>query len=137
VVTSTFVAGTSDFQSNARIEAFANHLRNLIVFLYPDEYALKRYDVAAHHFLSGQDPYTLWLGRRPPLSSSLRAAKARADKELAHLTVQRIAGTPPSKAWPMRALAEELRQLFDVFISAADPNRLGAQARRAVPDQPL
>ena len=42
VITSTFVAGTSDFQSNARIEAFANHLRNLIVFLYPDEYALNR-----------------------------------------------------------------------------------------------
>ena len=137
MVTSTFLADMSEFRSNSRIEAFANHLRNLIVFLYPDEYPLKKDDVAAHHFVSAQDGYTRWLARRPPLSSSLRAAKVRADKELAHLTVKRISGTPPSKAWPMKALAEEIRQVFGVFISVADPNRVGDRVCQAVPDQPL
>ena len=94
--TSDTPAATGDFIRNAQAEAFALHLRNLIVFLYPEWFEPKRDDVCAHHFLDTPAPYEDWLKHRPGLSTVLENAKRRADKELAHLTTARIAGTPVS-----------------------------------------
>jgi len=133
VLMSSSLVPAFDFANNARIEAFANHLRNLVTFLYPDTYPLKQDDVAAHHFLPGADPYSRWLAQRLALSSTLQAAKIRADKEMAHLTNKRIAGTVTEKEWDMVPLAEEIRSLFKTFVRAADPARLGSDVSAAIP----
>jgi hypothetical protein len=122
----------TQFISNAQAEAFALHLRNLIVFLYPDRFPLKDDDVSAHHFLDSESPYEHWLQHRPVLSSALERAKSRADKELAHLTTARIAGTPPVKRWDPCALLRELNSVLASFATCADPNRLGDRARAAI-----
>jgi hypothetical protein len=127
VLQSAWVGMEPWFQKNSRIEAFATHLRNLITFLFPDEYPLKPDDVAAHHFISAPDPLQAWLAARPALSVSLRDAKVRADKELAHLTTRRIAGAPDQKAWPIAALATELASILKIFVTAADPSRLAPE----------
>ena len=98
----TASATTVWFLKNTRTEAFALHLRNLIVFLYQDQFPLKTDDVSAHHFLASPAPYEEWLRIRPKLSDTLARAKTRADKELAHLTTARLSGTPKEKEWDVR-----------------------------------
>jgi hypothetical protein len=114
---------TTLFFSNAHAEAFALHLRNLIVFLYPDRFPKKSDDVAADDF-SGD-----WLSHRPPLPAVLETAKKRADKELAHMTTLRIPGRPPEKHWNIRGLVRPLNDILALFATAADPTRLGPKAR--------
>ena len=115
---------TSKFEHNARVEAFVLHLRNLVAFLFPDAYTPYSDDVVAHHFLSDVDPYSAWLAVRPPLSNTLRDAKTRADKELAHLTSKRVPGSTKNKSWNTGPLIAEVRPLLDTFVTAADPKCL-------------
>jgi len=123
---------TRDFARNAQAETFALHLRNLIAFLYPDWFEPKRDDVCAHHFLDTPAPYQDWLRHRPGLSTVLENAKRRADKELAHLTTARIAGTPQEKHWDVLSLLREIDQVLAVLAQRADPKRLGSEAQAAI-----
>lgn len=116
-----------------RVEIFGVHLRNLIVFLYPDAFDARADDVSAHHFLPRGASPEPWLKARPPLSPTLAAAKKRADKELAHLTKLRIPGTPKYKHWVFAPLLGELHKVLCVFVEYADPDRLAPEARAAVP----
>ena len=120
------------FVNNATAEAFALHLRNLIVFLYPERFRLEADDISAHHFIDSKSPYEDWLRHRPPLPSILERAKIRADKELAHLTTARIAGTPPAKHWEPCALLRELKRVLASFAERADSNRVGVRTRTAI-----
>jgi len=120
------------FFANARTEAFAQHLRNLIEFLFPDRFGRRPDDVSAHHFLASRTAYSDWLKVRPRLSRALAKAKQRADKELAHLTAARMAGTPPPKTWLVCALLIALDDVLVVFAAQADHARLGAGARAAI-----
>jgi len=120
------------FVNNARVESFAQHLRNLIVFLYPDKFRLDKSDVSAHHFLAARSQYADRLTGRPVLSKSLARAKRRADKELAHLTDERIGGTPSVKLWNFVGLRRELYALLSLFVLRSDPDRLGPKAREAI-----
>jgi hypothetical protein len=122
----------AEFLKNVRTEAVALHLRNLIVFLYPDQFPPKSDDVCAHHFLASRTPYADWLKRRPRLSSTLRQAKDRADREVAHLTTGRIAGTPAFKYWDVDRLVWELGGVLVVFADSAATDRLGVRARSAI-----
>lgn len=124
------------FMINARIEAFANHLRNLIVFLYPDVYPVRPDDVCADHFIAAPDPRAAWTLGREKLSETLKAAKARADKEMAHLTLHRR-DEGNSKEWDLVGLAQELRELLRHFLSIADPARLHASVATEIPEGPL
>ena len=125
------------FLSMARIEAFVLHFRNLVTFLYPDYYRPKPDDVLAHHFFSGTAPWDTWLKARPLRSSTLEEGKARADKEMAHLTTMRIAGVQPQKTWDDIALGNEIRDCLNTLIEMADPNSLGPKVKAAIPIGPL
>jgi hypothetical protein len=114
------------------IESFAIHCRNLIDFFY-DEAAFGT-DVVAKDFLLGnQFPASF-----PTAASlSLKEAKRRAGKEVSHLTSERIAGTPPEKAWPAPGLLSEIRDLLLQFVQGAAPTKLHSKVSeyvRALPD---
>lgn len=126
------VPAKSWFLKMARIEAFVTHYRNVVVFLFPDTHAVKSDDVCAHHFVSGSDPLGSWLSARGSFSPKLKAAKARADKELAHLTTGRKAGVSKDKAWPVDDLTGELATVLETFVATADPASLGGMARRVI-----
>jgi len=111
---------------NALIEAFVIHLRNLIDFLYLDR--PQPNDVVAADFCGA----CIWEAQRPPITSSLDAARVRANKEIAHLTSQRIAGTPPEKAWEPSALAAEIRPLLRLFVTKAASVRLSPNVAAAI-----
>ncbi len=95
----------------AMIEAFVIHLRNLIDFLYMDR--PQSTDVVATDFC------TNWQTVRPTISPVLEKARVRANKELAHLTTDRLAGSPPAKQWDFSALAGEIRPLLRLFVKHA------------------
>ena len=95
----------------AMIEAFVIHLRNLIDFLYMDR--PQSTDLVATDFC------TNWQTLRPTISPVLEKARGRANKELAHLTTDRLAGAPPAKQWDFSALAGEIRPLLHLFVKHA------------------
>ena len=112
--------------NNALIEAFAVHVRNVIDFLYLED--PKPTDVVAADFL---DP-GVWRQICPDISPSLSAARKRANKEIAHLTTDRIAGSPPEKGWDFRALVTELKPLLQFFATKAPPTRCSQSVAAAV-----
>ncbi len=112
--------------NNLIIEGFAIHLRNIIEFLYQDN--PKRTDVVAADFL----PSGAWRGLLPVISSTLEAARVRANKEIAHLTTDRMAGRQPAKAWDSQGLADEIRPLLRLFVANALTTRLSPAVAAAI-----
>jgi hypothetical protein len=109
--------------NNILIEGCTIHLRNVIDFLY----LAKPFptDVVAEDFL----PIGDWDKIRPAITSSLDAARTRANKEIAHLTTERIAGAPPAKGWDFPGLADELRPLLRLVSARALPSLVGCRQR--------
>ena len=107
------------------IEGFAIHLRNVIDFLYTKPYPT---DVVAADFL----PVGEWEQIRPAITNSLEVARIRANKEIAHLTTDRIPGTPPEKQWDCSGLVTEIRPILQLFLSKALPVRLGPKVALAI-----
>jgi hypothetical protein len=104
---------------NALVESFVVHLRNLIMFLYPEK--VGPYDITSVDFFP--DP-TLWEAIRPRVSGTLLTARDRAHREIVHLTTARFFGRPPEKAWPISALTTEVRVLMRLFADHASSDRL-------------
>jgi hypothetical protein len=78
--------------NNAMLESFAVHVRSLIFFLFPEN--AKTDDVLATHFVS--DPAAFETARGVK-SEILKKAQARAGKEVAHLTYERLKVTAETK----------------------------------------
>ena len=111
---------------NALIEVFAIHLRNLVDFLYLER--PQPTDVVAADFCATGT----WEATKPPITRSLEAARIRANKEIAHLTSQRIAGTPPEKAWDPRSHATEIRPLLQLVVAKAEATRLSPRVAAVI-----
>ncbi len=108
--------------TNALIESFVIHLRNVIDFLYNDR--PKSDDVIAADYFHGSDKC---IEIRPVLSESLKKAKRRAHKEVAHLTYERLKVTPETKPWQFITISDEIRTVFGVFIKNVSKDKLHRQ----------
>ncbi|MGH2632400.1 MAG: hypothetical protein ACRDG3_03225 [Tepidiformaceae bacterium] len=117
------------FIRNARSEAAVLHGRNLIDFLYPRG-SSRQDDLRADHFYA--DPSVCRAETIPPELENLRA---RADKEIAHLTIKRLPGSPPEKAYDEAAFESLLARLRD-FVRAADPSKLHPSVNRLLVREP-
>jgi hypothetical protein len=109
------------FLDNVIVEAFGHHCRNLIHFLYPEYVGAMDSDVVADHFIPAArlDEWRVARGALPP---SLEQARRRANKEMAHLTSQRMDGTPPEKNWDIKGLATLLGEKLQTFAKLAFPD---------------
>jgi hypothetical protein len=105
-------AGT---ETSAFIESFGVHLRNLIDFFYRRG---KDDDVTAQDFL---DAGIQWNPSEPVV---LKDARARANKELNHLTQLRKSGTPKDKEWDTATLLREIDAVARDFAANASPKKL-------------
>jgi hypothetical protein len=97
------------FETNLKAEAFGLHLRNLIEFFYPSNPHPD--DVLAADYVAD------WNAKRPAITPLLESARARAGKELHHLTAQRTAGRPSHKAWDFEGIGKELKDVVSAFLS--------------------
>jgi hypothetical protein len=66
------------------------------------------------------------------MSGALQIARVRADKEIAHLTTDRITGSPLSKGWDFTGLATEIRPLMRLVATHALASRLSPKVRSIV-----
>ena len=73
-----------------------------------------------------------WEGIRPAISPRLEAARIRANKEVAHLTTNRITGSTPEKAWDVVNLVTEIRSLMRLFAKNAVATRLSPEVAAAI-----
>ena len=103
---------------NALVESCAIHLRNILYFLYADK--PQSTDIVAADYLP---PSSLNAIRRSE-SDRLKAARRRANKEVSHLTTDRMAGSPPEKTWDFVALGAELLPVLRLFAAEAETSRL-------------
>jgi hypothetical protein len=99
------------YERNAMIELCMIHLRNLIDFFTPPPSSLKPQgdDVIASHYVPD------WENHRPNISPSLEATRKRIHKEMAHLTMKRLAGAHPNKLWDFDAVSHGLRPSITAF----------------------
>jgi hypothetical protein len=111
--------GLTRTDANAHLESWVIHLRNLIAFLYED--APQSSDVTAHDFFPKPGA---WKGLRTQMSTDIQAARTRANKEVSHLTTQRIAGVPLQKMWKTPQLTAEVVDELRRFQQTASPSRL-------------
>ncbi len=105
--------------TNALLESFVIHFCGLLDFLYAER--SKPDDViAADYFSPGE-----WEKLKPPLSESLKKARGRAHKEVAHLTYERLNVTPEKKPWALISIANEIQIVMNVFLEHVPKHRLG------------
>lgn len=109
--------------SNVLIESFVVHLRNVVDFLYLD--APQKTDIVAADFCADG----VWHSVRPGISPVLEKARTRANKEIAHLTTDRLAGSSPAKQWTFREMADEVQPTLGVFAKTALAGRLSDRVR--------
>jgi hypothetical protein len=110
--------------------SFAVHLRNLIDFFWSAK-NIRQTDVLAEDFFGGNS-----LPKSFSLTTTLNDARIRANKQVSHLTTERIAGEPPEKNWPVPALLGEVQDLLLKFVRDASPARLDAKIGDFVRAQP-
>lgn len=110
--------------SNAILEAFVLHLRNVLDFLYEPDKPRPTDVLAADYFEPGE-----WKEIRPLLSSTLKDARRRANKEMAHLTTERIPRTPEAKEWDCAGLIAELRPIMELMAEKAHPFLLASNVK--------
>lgn len=106
---------------NTYIDSFVMHGRTLEFFFYPA--SVKPDDVIAAHFFTGPAD---WRSIRPSEPKTLKNILRRGNKELAHLTTQRISGSPANKAWDANSVTSEFIPVIRKFIDGASPTRLSA-----------
>ena len=100
--------------ANALLESFVIHFRALLDFFYPPANP-KADDVLATDYFADPDE---WERVRPPFSEALKRGRARAHKEIAHLTYARQDVTPETKPWPFVEIANEIQHLMQLFREA-------------------
>jgi len=103
---------------NALLESFVIHFRALIDFFYIDK-PQKDYVIAADFFVEKDS----WEKIRPPMSDDLSRLRARAHKEIAHLTYARLHVTPETKGWKFFEIANYIKSVMNLFFQKA-PNNL-------------
>ncbi len=106
-------------------EAFALHLRNLIMFFYND--APAPLEVVAADFCAEGS----WVEVRQSMTRTLSIAHKRAVKTLLLLTFERESHGAPEKAWDFDGLAAEIKLILLIFVKTALPERLASNVALA------
>ena len=98
--------------NNIALEAFAIHSRNLIDFLYLGGTKKDQpTDIIVQDYLE----YSIIERYLPPISQLLLEAKVKANKQAAHLTVDRIQYEKSGKGWKYLEILSEIMGSFSVI----------------------
>ncbi len=105
-------------ERNVCVEAFVIHARCLTDFLYTPATAHKDDILAEHYFTNPSD----YFRNRPEMHALLSVAKGRANKEMAHLTYNRVGKTLEEKQWSLE-IYNEINLAFSKFLNSLSPER--------------
>jgi len=107
---------------DAVLEAFVIHARNLVHFFFPQ--GAQPSDVLAEHYFPEAQT---WNAHRGTLPESLAPLRGRANKEVAHLTYDRLALTEETKRWEVVQVLKDLDALVAKFCAAVPPSLLSSK----------
>jgi hypothetical protein len=107
------------FAMNALVEVFGVHLRLLIAFVYDEP--RRDDDVSAEDYVAD---VAAWRRARRAMPRALKAARARIDKQIMHLTFKRYRGSAPQKRWTPQRLTSLLVPALRTFREHAARGRL-------------
>jgi len=112
---SNFFSNLDQFSRNLLIESLAAHTRVLVDFFYYDKKKYENNDIIAQDLLPSN---IVWSKLRPELPQILRDAKQKADKQLAHLTLDRIRLKREDKhGWNFYAINQEMNKIIECFYN--------------------
>jgi hypothetical protein len=95
--------------NNAFLSSFSMHARNLIDFLYLRSLRKDRpTDIIVQDYI---DEISL-VNHLPPITPLLEQTKTKADKQVAHLTFDRIAYEKSGKGWNFVQIATDIMKAF-------------------------
>jgi hypothetical protein len=104
---------------DAVLESFIIHARNLVHFFFPQ--GAQASDVLAEHYFPTPKDWNSLRGELPP---SLVRLRGRANKEVAHLTYDRLLVTSKAKSWNTLRILSDLDSLVAKFRSSVSPSLL-------------
>ncbi|MFA6375848.1 MAG: hypothetical protein WCX69_00400 [Candidatus Paceibacterota bacterium] len=113
---------SNQFEINLLLESLSVHTRLLLDFFYNDLFykfgggkdRLNKNDIIAQDFLSNNS----WIGERPKLTQTLRDAREKANKQLAHLSTWRIKiESDGKKSWEWAKIHEDMEKVIAKFES--------------------
>ncbi|HXY25582.1 MAG TPA: hypothetical protein VEI73_13080 [Candidatus Acidoferrum sp.] len=107
------------FLLSALLESFAIHLRNLIEFFYTEPNNARNDDLVAGEFFDSPNAWN-----PGTMSTSLKDARERANKEISHITYKRKEAIDPTKPWPVAALFKEVQAVAVKFAASASSKKL-------------
>lgn len=103
----------TEFETNVLLESFAIHARALVHFFYPDR--IFSTDALADHFITDIPKWRAAIGSA--VGAALTDVRTRVNKEIVHLTYDRLGITPVAKGWNVAAIRDELVRLVAKFES--------------------
>jgi hypothetical protein len=107
---------------DAVLESFVIHARNLVHFFFPQ--SAQASDVLAEHYFETPQEWNSLRGDLPPRLAPLRG---RANKEVAHLTYNRLRVTPEEKSWHFLEIVADLNALLERFLRSAPRSHLSSR----------
>lgn len=105
--------------NNSVLEAFVIHTRNLIYLLFAEN--------PNNDHVVASDFITNWKELCPEKSDFLQKSEQRAHKEIAHLSYDRQKVTPEDKPWEYVRVANEVLEIFKLFIENVPKELLGSR----------
>ncbi|HEY4213762.1 MAG TPA: hypothetical protein VGM84_19950 [Steroidobacteraceae bacterium] len=122
-------AGTAQ---NALLESFTVHARSLFDFLQAA--SPRDDDVIAEDFFQAPETWDQ-IRLQEPIAAALKTARGRVNKEIAHLTYERLTVTPEQKGWAHQELRLAMDLVLARFVKSMD--RISGQQLAALfPDPP-
>ncbi len=113
------IGGESSPLNNALLESFVIHARNLLHFFFPEQpYAT---DVLAQHYFPTPAE---WVGIRGDMPEVLADVRSRANKEMAHLTYDRLLVDDKSKHWQYLDILAALKEIMARLVQNVPPDLL-------------
>lgn len=111
----------NDVLKFALIESFVIHAANLLDFLFNNQQ--KPEDAIANHYVYDQNK---WRIKYSSFRKILQFVISRRNKELAHLSYERLNVDADQKKWCYAAISRDISFLVDSFIDLANNNFLHA-----------
>ena len=109
----------NEYISNALLEAFIIHASIIIDFFYrPQVYPG---DARAFHYIQDMNK---WRESLPSYGRYFKVFHHRRNKEVVHLSYNRLEVKPEEKRWQARKIIKQIRKLVDLFLEQADPQFL-------------
>ena len=111
---------------NGMLNTFAIHARNLIDFLYSGSDGKDRpTDIIIEDFVDAESIS----GHLPPISESLKKARVKVNKQVTHLTMERIEYEKAGKGWMLFEIADEIKKVMAAIAPQIPRTRISNDLR--------